>query len=89
MGLISFPVCYVLFILHILRNTSSFALHIPSKDIMLMTLATINSVAKHCVLFICTLASGNGFISERLRLSLKEKGGSADLNSGDTNKVIE
>lgn len=48
MGLISFAMCYVLFILHILRNASSFALYIPSKDIMLMTLATVNSVAKRC-----------------------------------------
>lgn len=48
MGLISFPMCYVLFILHILRNASSFALHILSEDIMLMTLAAVNSVARHC-----------------------------------------
>lgn len=83
MGLISFPMCYVLFILHILRNASSFALHIPSKDIMLMTLAPINSVAKHCVLFTCSLASGHGFMSKILTLSLKGKRGSADLDSGE------
>lgn len=40
-------------------------------------------------LFICTLASGNGFMSERLRLSLKGKRGAADLNLRDINKVIE
>lgn len=49
MGLISFPVYYVHFILHILGNASCFVLHVPPKDIIPMILSTVNNVARHFV----------------------------------------
>lgn len=90
MGLISFLVCYILFILHISGNISSFVLHIPPKRYNANDFI-YNQVccqAFCCILFICVPASGNGFISERLRISLEIKRGSVDLNWRDMNKVI-